>query len=52
MYAEDRAVCNMNKIEFRALCIHFKAPQWFRDAVETQKMKYWVVSSEGWDEFN
>jgi hypothetical protein len=47
MYAEDRAACNMNKIEFRALCIHFKAPQWFRDAVETQKMKYWVVGSNG-----
>jgi len=45
MYAEDRAACNMNKIEFRALCIHFKAPQWFRDAVETQKMKYWKVGS-------
>lgn len=45
MYAEDRAACNMNKIEFRALCIHFKAPQWFREAVETQKMKYLVVSS-------
>ena len=47
MYAEDRAACNMNKIEFRALCIHFKAPQWFREAVETQKMKYWVVGSNG-----
>ena len=47
MYAEDRAACNMNKIEFRALCIHFKAPKWFRDAVETQKMKYWVVGSNG-----
>lgn len=41
MYAEDRASCNMNKIEFRALCVHFKAPKWFREAVENQKMKYW-----------
>ena len=47
MYAEDRVSCNMNKIEFRSLCIHFKSPQWFRDAVETQKMKYWVVGSNG-----
>jgi hypothetical protein len=44
MYAEDRASCNLNKIEFRALCINFKAPKWFSDAVETQKMKYWVLS--------
>jgi hypothetical protein len=41
MYAEDRASCNMNFIEFRALCIHFKAPKWFREAVEMQKVKYW-----------
>ena len=41
MYAEDRASCNMNKIEFRALCIHFKAPDWLRKAVEHQKMNYW-----------
>lgn len=40
MYAEDRAKCNFNKIEFRALCIKFKAPTWFRQAVETQKYKY------------
>jgi len=44
MYAEDRACCNMNAIEFRALCIEFKAPNWFREAVETQKMKYWEVT--------
>jgi hypothetical protein len=42
MYAEDRAACNMNKIEFRALCIHFKSPQWFREAVENQKTKYYI----------
>lgn len=41
MYAEDRAACHFNKIEFRALCIHFKAPQWFREAVENQKIKYY-----------
>ena len=41
MYAEDRAEGNMNKIEFRALCIHFKAPYWFREAVEEQKKNYY-----------
>jgi hypothetical protein len=41
MYAEDRAKCNMNKIEFRALCINIKAPAWFREAVEKQKVKYY-----------
>jgi len=40
MYAEDRACCNMSFIEFRALCIHFKAPLWFREAVEQQKWQY------------
>ena len=43
MYAEDRADCNMNFIEFRALCIHFKAPYWFRESVEKQKIKYWKI---------
>lgn len=45
MYAEDRAACNMGFIEFRALCIHFKAPLWFREAVERQKVKLWNVGS-------
>ena len=40
MYAEDRANCNFNRIEFRALCIHFKSPKWFREAVENQKFKF------------
>ena len=39
MYAEDRAACNFNLIELRALRIHFKAPSWFREAVERQKAK-------------
>jgi hypothetical protein len=43
MYAEDRASCNMNKIEFRALCISFGAPTWFREAVETQKLRYYRI---------
>ena len=41
MYAEDRAKCNMNKIELRALCIKYKCPSWFREAVEAQKVKYY-----------
>lgn len=41
MYAEDRAKCNMSLIEFRALCIKFKTPNWFREAVENQKTKHW-----------
>ena len=46
MYAEDRASCYMSKREFSDLCIQFKSPKWFSEAVETQKMKYWVVSSK------
>ena len=41
MYAEDRASCIMNKFELSELCIEFKAPEWFINAVESQKMKYW-----------
>jgi hypothetical protein len=41
MYAEDRAAGLFPFIEFRTLCIHFKAPSWFRDAVEKQKVKYY-----------
>lgn len=41
LYAEDRAAGNMGLIEFRALCIRFKAPAWFREAVERQKVKFW-----------
>lgn len=40
MYAEARASCDYNKIEFRAFCISIKAPDWFRTAVENQKLKY------------
>lgn len=40
MYAEDLANCNMNYIEMRALCIHFKSPKWFREAIVFQKSKH------------
>ena len=39
MYVEDLAECNMSKIEFRALCIAFGAPDWFRNATFFQKIK-------------
>ena len=45
LYAEDRAAHNLNFLEFRALCIHFKAPPWFRIAVENQKMNYWQIDN-------
>lgn len=41
MYAEDRASGIFPGLEFRALCIKLKAPYWFREAVENQKLKYW-----------
>jgi hypothetical protein len=42
MFAEDRAACNWGLIEIRALCIKWKAPDWFRQAVERQKVKYYA----------
>lgn len=45
MYAEDRAACNWGAIEFRALCIKFKAPDWFRQAVERQKFNYGMYAN-------
>lgn len=44
MYAEDRGACLMGSIEFRALCIKFKSPFWFRKAVEKQKFKYGIYA--------
>ena len=41
MFAEDRASGLFPGFEFRALCIKLKAPYWFREAVEHQKVKYW-----------
>jgi hypothetical protein len=41
MYAEDRAKGLFPFIEFRAFCIKYKCPSWFRDAVENQKIKYY-----------
>lgn len=44
MYAEDRVSGLLPFIEFRAMCIAFKAPKWFRNAVEEQKVKLWKSS--------
>lgn len=41
MYAEDRASGLLSLIELRGMCIKWKAPSWFREAVERQKVKYW-----------
>ncbi len=41
MYAEDRAKGRLPLIEFRGMCIEFKAPHWFREAVEQQKSKFY-----------
>ena len=41
MFAEDRANGRYPLLEFRAFCIKYKCPSWFRDAVEKQKSKYY-----------
>lgn len=40
-YAQDRANGLMPLVELRGICIHFKTPPWFRDAVENQKKLLW-----------
>ena len=41
MYAEDRAQGLLPKIEFEKICKEFNVPDWFRNAVENQKGKYY-----------
>jgi hypothetical protein len=41
MYAEDRAKGRLPLLEFRGICIEFRAPYWFREAVEQQKSKFY-----------
>ena len=41
MYAEDRAKGVLPKMLFNEICADIKAPDWFVDAVETQKYKYY-----------
>lgn len=41
MYAQSRADGTLPKIEFREWCNDWKAPAWFKIAVENQKGKYY-----------
>ncbi len=40
MYAEDRANLRLSGLELRGLCIKFKAPSWFREAINKQAIKH------------
>ncbi|MDG1950205.1 MAG: hypothetical protein P8J32_05340 [bacterium] len=42
MYAEDRARGYLPKIEFEIICDEINAPDWFIEAVEQQKKKYYL----------
>lgn len=46
MYAEDRAKGLFPLIEFRAFCIKYRCPSWFKEAVERQKLKYYDESTQ------
>jgi len=46
MYSEDRAKGLFTLIEFRAFCIKYSCPAWFKEAVECQKFKYYEVSTQ------
>jgi hypothetical protein len=41
MYSEDRARGYLPKIEFNKICEELNLPDWFVDAVENQKYKYY-----------
>lgn len=41
MYAEDRARGYLPKIEFDKICLEYNLPDWFIEAVENQKHKYY-----------
>ena len=41
MFAQDRANGRLPLIEFRGMCIKWKSPHWFREAVEQQKYKFY-----------
>ena len=43
MYAEDRAKGLFPLIEFRAFCIKYKCPNWFKVAVESQKFNHYPI---------
>lgn len=46
MYSEDRAKGRFPLTEFRALCIKWKAPEWFYFAVEKSKNRIYQNDSE------
>jgi hypothetical protein len=41
MYAQSRAEGTLPLLEFRAACIKYKLPYWFKKAVENQKYDYY-----------
>ncbi len=43
MYSEDRAKGYLPKVEFDKVCVEHDLPNWFIDAVENQKKRYYVV---------
>lgn len=40
MYAEDRANLLLSQIELRGICIKYKTPIWFREAINKQTIKF------------
>lgn len=46
MYAEDRAAGRLPKFELIELCKRLGAPDWFYEAVENQKGKYYMFHVE------
>ncbi len=41
MYAEDRAKGRLPELEFKKICTEINSPNWFINAVEKQKYKYY-----------
>ena len=41
MYAQDRASGILPKWELQELCEKWNAPEWFFEAIENQKKRYW-----------
>lgn len=39
LYAEDRANLLLSYVELRGICIKYKTPKWFREAVDNQTIK-------------
>ena len=41
LYAEDRASGLLPLADLEGICREFKAPEWFFEAVQAQRVKYW-----------